>query len=193
MKFTSKLRNNLAGVLSAVLVTSAAATPVVQASESDVSVQGPLSLAEVMYYDSGADEIRLIENQIDYDRVTKAEVDQIKSGLTDLSDEQIDQVLAENGYDPAEMRQSNNSGTSFRIAPAVIWGGVAILGILTGGGLIFYATYTSHEEKQNLVNKCYENGGTPVVDSRDSTGVEGSPDSGAAQKEGGYRFECQKS
>lgn len=192
MKFTSKLRNNLAGVLSAVLVTSAAATPVAQASESDVNVQGPLSLAEVMYYDSDADEIRLIENQIDYDRVTKAEVEKIKSGLADLSDEQINQVLTENGYDPAEMRQSDNSGVSFRIAPAVIWGGVAILGILTGGGLIFYATYTSHEEKQNLVNKCYENGGTPVVDSRDSTGVEGSPDSGAAQKEGGYRFECQK-
>lgn len=74
----------------------------------------------------------------------------------------------------------------------IIWGGVAALGILAGGGLIFYAMYSSHEEKQTLINRCYDKGGNPVVDSRDSAGVEGTTDSGAAKHSGGYRFECQK-
>lgn len=74
-----------------------------------------------MYYDAGADEIRLDEGRIDYGRVTTAEVDKVRSGLADLSDRQIDQVLVDNGYKPAEMRQSGK-GVSFRIAPAAIWG-----------------------------------------------------------------------
>ncbi|WP_227659016.1 MULTISPECIES: hypothetical protein [unclassified Corynebacterium] len=64
---------------------------------------------------------------------------------------------------------------------AIIWGGVAILGMLTDGGLIFYSMYTSHEEKQNLVNRCSDSGGKPIIDSRDSVGVEGTTDSGAAK------------
>ena len=58
--------------------------------------------------------------------------------------------------------------------------------------MIHYSMYTTHAEKQNLINQCYQNGGSPVVDSRDSAGVEGTTDSGAAKNEGGYRFECQK-
>ncbi|AWB85100.1 hypothetical protein C3E79_07295 [Corynebacterium liangguodongii] len=68
-----------------------------------------------MYYDAGADAIRLDQRSIDYSRVTPAEVEEVRSGLEKLSD-----------------------------------------------------------------------------DLRRSAGVEGTTDSGAASREGGYRFECQK-
>ncbi|WP_246819238.1 chromosome partitioning protein ParB [Corynebacterium sp. HMSC04H06] len=194
MTFPFNPKKGIASALAAAMVTTGAAAPAAQANELDSNIQGPLVLAEAMYYDAGEDEIRLDEGKIDHDRVTAEEVDQVEAGLADLTDEQIDQVLIDNGYEPDEMRDSDsdNSGVSFRIAPAIIWGGVAILGILTGGGLIFYSMYTTHAEKQNLINQCYQNGGNPVVDSRDSAGVEGTTDSGAAKNEGGYRFECQK-
>lgn len=167
-------------------------TPVVQAHELDPQIQGPLVLAEAMYYDAGADEVRLDEGKIDHDRVTAAEVNGVQAGLANLSDEQIDQVLADNGYESEDMRQPHDMGFPSGSHPQSSGGGVAVLGILAGGGLIFYAMYTSHSEKQNLVNQCYDNGGTPVIDSRDSAGVKGTTDSGAAKQEGGYRFECQK-
>lgn len=69
---------------------------------------------------------------------------------------------------------------------------MALKGILAGGEAIFYAMYSSYAEKQMLIDPCYDNGGTPVIDSRDSSGVEGTTDSGAAKHAGGYRFECQK-
>lgn len=192
MTVSSNMKKNLAGVLAAALATAGTVAPAAQAQELDPDVQGPLALSEAVYYDAGADEFRLNEGKIDHDRVTAAEVDTAESELADLSDEQIDQVIADNGYDPEQMRQPDNSGIAPRIAPAVIWGGVALIGILAGGGLIFYAIYTTHAEKQNLINQCYDNGGTPVIDSRDSAGVEGTTDSGAAKQSGGYRFECQK-
>ena len=185
-------RTGLAAALTAALVTTAVAVPSAHAREVDPQIRGPLVLAEAMYFDAGTDEIRLDERSIDSSRVTEAEVDTVRRGLTQLTDEQIDEVLIDNGMDPDEVRQTVEPGVSLRIAPAIIWGGVAILGILAGGGLIFYAMYTSHAEKQNLINRCYDNGGTPVIDSRDSAGIEGTTDSGAAKREGGYRFECQK-
>lgn len=189
---TEHSRKELAGALAAALVATAAAVPSAHGSELEPTIRGPLVLAEATYYDAGTDEIRLDERSIDSSRVTAAEVDAVRLGLETLSDEQIDEVLLDNGMNPDEVRHTVEPGTSLRIAPAIIWGGVAILGILAGGGLIFYAMYTSHAEKQNLINRCYDNGGAPVIDSRDSAGVEGTTDSGAAQRAGGYRFECQK-
>jgi len=50
----------------------------------------------------------------------------------------------------------------------------------------------AHSRLAALINQCSNNGGTPSIDSRDSAGVNGATDSGAAKKAGGYRFECQK-
>src|SRR5699024_12695194 len=102
------------------------------------------------------------------------------------------EVIVEQGCDPHHVRGLNPSVIIAMIATAVMCGGVALMSILTGGGLIFYAMYTTHSEKQSLIDQCYDNGGTPVIDSRNSSGVEGTTDSGAAKTAGGYRFECQK-
>lgn len=192
MTFSLTFKKKIAGVLSGALVASTIATPVASADELDEQIRGPLTLADAMYYDAHSDQIRLDEGRIDHDRVTNDEIQRVEAGLEKLTDEQIDAVLADNDLDPDQTRQSDDSGVSFRIAPVIIWGGVAILGILTGGGLIFYAIYTTHEEKKQLIDKCYSNGGTPAIDSKDSSGVEGTTDSGAAKHAGGYRFECQK-
>lgn len=192
MTVSLNLKKSLAGALAAAVGTAATVAPVAQAQEIDSDVQSPAALVEAVYFDSDADEFRLNEAKIDHDRVTTEEIDEVESELSDLSDEEIDQVIAENGYDPDQVREPNPSGVTPMIAPAVIWGGVALIGILTGGGLIFYAMYTTHSEKQSLIDQCYDNGGTPVIDSRDSSGVEGTTDSGAAKTAGGYRFECQK-
>ncbi|MDO4928134.1 MAG: chromosome partitioning protein ParB [Corynebacterium sp.] len=188
-----KMRNSLASVLTGALVMTSAMTVTAYGAELDPNIKGSLVLAETMYFDAATDQIRLDEGRIDYDRVTEFEVEQVRLGLESLSDEQIDEVLLDNGYDPAEIRQSNQSEFSVRAAPVVIWGGAAIIGILTGGGLIFYSQYSSNEEKRNLIDKCHEQGGSPVIDTRDSAGLEGSTDSISAKREGGYRFECQKS
>ncbi|AHI19559.1 hypothetical protein CCASEI_04905 [Corynebacterium casei LMG S-19264] len=110
----------MAGLLAAAVVITGTVAPVANAQESDPDVQGPLALAEAVYYDSEADEFRLNEDKIDHDRVTAAEIDAAESELAGLSDEQIDQVIADNGYDPEQIRQPDNSGASLRIAPAII-------------------------------------------------------------------------
>lgn len=192
MPFSARAKNGVASVLATILVSTATTVPLAIAEDYSPQIHGSLVLADSMFYDPSSDKVRLDESRIDYRRVNQAEIDQVRTGLENLTDQQINQVLADNNYDPATLRKSDDSGASVRIAPAVIWGGVAILGILAGGGLIFYAMYTSHEEKQNLINQCYDNGGRPVIDSRDSAGIEGTTNSGAAEQAGGYRFECQK-
>lgn len=192
MTVSLNLKKGLAGALAAAVATTATVAPVAQAQEVDSGVQGPAALVEAVYFDSDTDEFRLNEDKIDHNRVTAEEIDQAESELADLTDDEIDQVITENGHDPEQIREPNTSGITPMVAPVIIWGGVALIGILTGGGLIFYAMYTTHAEKQNLIDQCYGNGGTPVIDSRDSSGVEGTTDSGAAKTAGGYRFECQK-
>lgn len=50
--------------------------------------------------------------------------------------------------------------------------------------MIFYSQYSSNEEKRNLIDKCHEQGGSPVIDTRDSARLEGSTDSISAKREG---------
>lgn len=67
MTVSSNLRKGLAGILAATLVTTGTIAPAAQAQDSDPDVQGPLALAEAVYYDEGADEFRLNEGKIDHD------------------------------------------------------------------------------------------------------------------------------
>lgn len=120
MTVSSSLRNGLAGLLAAAVVTTGTVAPVAQAQESAPDVQGPVALAEAVYYDSGADEFRLNEDKIDHDRVTAAEIETAESELAGLSDEQIDQVIADNGYKPEQVRQPDSTQITPQIAPAII-------------------------------------------------------------------------
>lgn len=55
------------------------------------------------------------------------------------------------------------------------------------GGLFNY----SHVEKLELVERCYEEGGMPYVDSSDSAGLNGTTDGVEASRAGSYNFECK--
>ncbi|MDO5032127.1 chromosome partitioning protein ParB [Corynebacterium sp.] len=140
------------------------------------------------------DEAALDENGVD---LTASEIASINAELAQLEQSEVERALEESGQDPEKVAAPEmEEGIGLRAAPAVIpiaWKvGIAIIGILTAGALIFTAKYFSHKEKMTLINKCYDNSGYPVVDSRDKGGVEGTTDSAKANSAGGYKFECRK-
>ena len=115
----------------------------------------------------------------------------MRDDLGAFTDEEIDKVLLQNGYDLKETKVSGEDVATTNVAPVVWLSGAAIATLVTGA-LIFSAMYFNHKEKQNLIDKCYENDGYPEVDSRNEAGVEGTTDSAAADHAGGYKFECKK-
>ncbi|MFB5660306.1 hypothetical protein [Alteribacillus sp. HJP-4] len=112
----------------------------------------------------------------------------IKIAMEDISPEQAEQLMADANIDIYDTEEED--GASTQVAPALIWGGIAVIGILTGGALIFSSMYFNHQEKTQLIDRCYDEGGNPVVSNQDSAGVNGTTDSGAAERAGGYTFEC---
>jgi hypothetical protein len=122
-------------------------------------------------------------------KLTKFDIQQVELFLESLSSEDIEQILIDNGYDLNEVKVDD---TELAYANIVWYVPVIIIAILISGALIFSAMYFNYKEKQNLVNRCYNVGGRPIIDSRDKTGINGSPDSGEASRIGGYKFECRK-
>lgn len=120
--------------------------------------------------------------------LTNQEIQEVRKVLKSLSSEDIDQILVDNGYSLDEVKID----PELAHANIVWFVPVIIIGILAAGAIIFTAKYFNHKEKTNLINKCYANGGYPVVDSRDSSGIKGTTSSGSASNAGGYKFECKK-
>ena len=120
--------------------------------------------------------------------VTKRDIREVEKFLRALTDEDIDQILLDNGYSLEEVKVDSNLAHA-NIAWFVP---VIIIAILAAGALIFTALYFNHKEKTNLINKCYANNGYPVIDSRDKSGVSGTTNSGSAKAANGYKFECRK-
>lgn len=121
-------------------------------------------------------------------QITAAEIKEIELYLSSLKTKQIDEILIDNGYDLEDVKVDED------VAHAnIVWFvPVIIIALLVTGAIIFTGKYLSYKEKKNLVDKCYANKGYPVLDSRDKTGVSGSPKKGVAEGSGGYKFECRK-
>lgn len=66
------------------------------------------------------------------------------------------------------------------------------IGFVSIVGYFFWDRYLTHKEKMNYMNKCFAQGGNPVIDSRDNAGLDGTTDAMAAQKIGGYNFACKR-
>lgn len=120
--------------------------------------------------------------------LSQTDFKEVEKFLKSLSDADIDQILIDNGYSLEEVKIDSD------LAHAnIVWFvPIAIIAILAAGAIIFTAMYFNHTQKQNLINKCYANKGYPVIDSRDSSGVKGTTNSGAAKAANGYKFECKK-
>ena len=104
------------------------------------------------------------EKALGYYNFTDEELQSIQVVLDNLTDEQI-QVMIDNSQIPSE------DGMQAKVAPIIIWGGIAALGIFSGTALYFSSKYMNYKEKQNLVNRCYDVGGTPVIESGDTGGI----------------------
>ncbi|MBA9028843.1 chromosome partitioning protein ParB [Peribacillus huizhouensis] len=169
------------------LIFSSLLTPVTNAQEAERKNE---AIANSTYYSVKKHEIVLNEQEAlsANPNITKKEINEVNKFLKSLTGEDIDQILVTNGYSLEDVKIDSD------LAHAnIVWFvPVIIIALLATGALIFTAMYFNHTEKQNLINKCYANGGYPVVDSRDSSGVKGTTNSGAAKAANGYKFECKK-
>lgn len=122
-----------------------------------------------------------------YYNFSDEELNEIKDRLASLTDEEINKILEFNGINPNDVEADPNGAHAnwFWLIPVGI-------GIIVAGGIIFSAMYFSHKEKMTLINRCYDKNGNPKVSSNDKAGLKGKTDSGAAERAGGYKFECVK-
>ena len=116
---------------------------------------------------------------------TADELEYIQSTLDILTDEQI-QLVIDSSTTVSE------GDVNARVAPVIVWGGIAILGMFTGAALYFSSKYMTYKEKQNLINQCYNVGGTPSIDSGDTGGLHGEPKKAWWKITSTYSFECVK-
>ncbi|SEH46800.1 hypothetical protein SAMN05192559_101614 [Halobacillus karajensis] len=115
---------------------------------------------------------------------TKEEMNMVETELHNLTDQQIQEMI--------NYAQANNDGVQIMVAPLIVWGGIAALGIFAGTALYFSSKYMNYKEKQNLVNRCYDVGGTPSLDSGDNGGIHSAPKKAWWKISNTYSFECVK-
>ncbi len=95
----------------------------------------------------------------------------------------------DNGYDLEDVKVGDIESAHANIVWFVP---VIIAAIVVSGTLIFTGMYFNYKEKQNLVNQCYKHKGTPVIDSRDKSGLKGKPNGGSSSSTKNYKFKCVK-
>ncbi|MFJ8067306.1 hypothetical protein ACIQYS_22315 [Psychrobacillus sp. NPDC096426] len=145
------------------------------------------SVQQSFFYDEDAGKI-----QIDVERVAKLHsisineekaLKEANESLSELSKEETEKIIIDSGYNPDELEDGEYFAN-----------GIPIL--LVGIGLIvFYFSYgkfLDYLEKRALIKGCYDQHGYPVVDSRDTSGLNGQPNQYEAQKIGGYNFACME-
>ncbi|TQR15510.1 hypothetical protein [Psychrobacillus vulpis] len=145
------------------------------------------SVQQSFFYDEDSGKI-----QIDVERVAKLHsismneekaLKEANKSLSELSKEETEKIIIDSGYNPDELED----GEYFTNAVPII---------LVGIGLIIfyfsYAKYLDYLEKRALIRGCYDMGGYPVVDSRDTSGLNGQPNVYEAQRIGGYNFACMQ-
>ncbi|WP_411346251.1 hypothetical protein ACE3MZ_09815 [Paenibacillus sp. WLX1005] len=110
--------------------------------------------------------------------------------LNSLTPEETNDLLQAYGVDVSTTNATDGNVVTPQIAP-IIWIGIIAIGVIAGG-VIFSALYFNHQQKMTLINRCYDEGGTPKIDSRDQSGLNGTTNSGAAEGANGYKFECIK-
>jgi len=145
------------------------------------------SVQQSFFYDKDTGKIQIdVKRVAELQSISMQEEKALKEAnedLSELSKEETEEILIESGYDPDELED----GEYFT-------NGIPIL--LIGIGLImayfFYAKYLDYLEKRDLVRRCTNMGGYPKIDSRDETGLYGTPDGYEAKRIGGYNFACME-
>ncbi len=150
------------------------------------------ALGQALTYDNTTGKI-ILQKEIALQKYAFNETDLngYSSFLKELTPEQTKELLTAYGIDiHTQDSPKTSGGISVQIAP-IIWIGIIAIGVIAGG-VIFTALYFNHQQKMTLINRCYDEGGSPRLDSRDSSGMNGTTNSGAASAANGYKFECIK-
>lgn len=178
----------LISVLVFVLLFSTSLTPL---SKAQASGDKNDALANATYYSVKTHEILLNEEEAlaSNPNLESKEIEGVKSYLAALTSKDIDQILVDNGYDLEDVKVGDIESAHANIVWFVP---VIIAAIVVSGTLIFSGMYFSYKEKQNLVNQCYKHKGTPVIDSRDKSGLKGKPNGGSSSSTKNYKFKCVK-
>ncbi|MFW7188531.1 MULTISPECIES: hypothetical protein [Lysinibacillus] len=92
-------------------------------------------------------------------------------------------------YDGTIIYKENEDG---EVTPYAVIAWLAGIGLVSFIGYFFWDRYLTHKEKMNYMNKCFAQGGNPIIDSRDDAGLNGQTNATEARKIGGYNFACQK-
>lgn len=120
----------------------------------------------LQYYDFTDKELTTLQHQLD--QLTEDEVTEI-----------VNYTLANSGEE-----------AQTRSVSLIIWVGVIVIGIVTSLALYFSSKYITHKEKMTLIDRCYDAGGTPIIDSADVGGLNGAPEKAWWKISSTYKFEC---
>ena len=149
------------------------------------------ALSESLVYQSNTGKI--VINQVKAKQLYSFSEQELKgysAFLSSLTPDETHDLLKAYGVDVSTATPTEGNVVTPQIAP-IIWIGIIAIGVIAGG-VIFSALYFNHQQKMTLINRCYDEGGTPKIDSRDQSGLNGTTNSGAAEGANGYKFECIK-
>lgn len=124
------------------------------------------------------------EQALSYYEFTSEELDAVQNDLDHLTEEEVTQIIHHS-------MANGDDGVQLRSASVIIWVGVSIiLAIVASTAIYFSSTYMTHKEKQNLIDGCYEVGGTPIIDSGDTGELGGEPEKAWWKISNTYTFKC---
>ena len=124
-----------------------------------------------------------------------SELNRIENVLDSLDVEETKNLLLAQGidmenYEGEILFKEDRDGVIQPFALPVIW--LAGIGLVSFIGYLFYDKYLTDREKRNLINRCYDSGGSPVIDERDTSGRFGTTSDTAAITIGGFNFACAR-
>ncbi|MED4889619.1 hypothetical protein MKY88_22665 [Lysinibacillus sp. FSL R7-0073] len=125
---------------------------------------------------------------------TDEELNYYESSIESLTPEEVNNKLLTLGidmenYDGNIIYKEDENGEVQGFA-VIAW--LAGIGFVSFVGYFFWDRYLTHKEKMNYMNKCFAQGGNPIIDSRDKSGLKGQTSAAEAERIGGYNFACEK-
>lgn len=188
---------NFIYMLVTVLVLSLISPSLAQAN-TDLSVDEQnkaIALSESILFNFNTGKLE-IDKELAEEKYTfsNSELNQVENVLDSLSVEETKDLLLAQGIDmenyEGEILLKEDGDEVIQYAWPIIW--LAGIGLISFIGYLFYDKYLSNKEKKNLINRCYDAGGYPVIDNRDISGQYGTTNDSAAVNIGGYNFACSR-
>lgn len=188
---------NFIYMLVTVLVLSLISPSLAQAN-TDLSVDEQnkaIALSESILFNFNTGKLE-IDKELAEEKYTfsNSELNQVENVLDSLSFEETKDLLLAQGIDmenyEGEILLKEDGDEVIQYAWPIIW--LAGIGLISFIGYLFYDKYLSDKEKKNLINRCYDAGGYPVIDNRDISGQYGTTNDTAAVNIGGYNFACSR-